>query len=222
MPYQQWTRLISCATPRFTLAGAFGYLRPTSLKVAQAASFCLSAASDWPSRNSAFGALPECSYLVETARKDSRRVAIALALIQAFAQPILRVRHQPFVRIFFQEIAEGLFGQRVVLVQHIAVSEIVFVLRLGRRRQRRQLRAGRWMRGGGGGIGLAVTGSAFEIGAAGCVGGRRARRIGRERRQIERRAGSAAIGRADRRCPALPQPSPCAERARRARCVGVL
>src|SRR5664279_489942 len=69
-----------------------------------------------------------------------RRVAITLALEQALAQPILRVRHQLSVRVFAQEFAKGLLGQRVVFVQHIAVGHVVFVLRRRRRRQRGNLR----------------------------------------------------------------------------------
>src|SRR5215510_16264806 len=70
-PAQQPTRFCSRSTLCFTLGEARGYLRPTSTKVAQAASFSLSAASDCPRRTSASGALLDFSNLVETVRKDS-------------------------------------------------------------------------------------------------------------------------------------------------------
>src|SRR5664280_3105650 len=124
-----------------------------------------------------------------------RRVAIALALEQALAQPVLRVRHQLFVRIFAQEIAERLLGQRVIFVQHIAIRHVVFVLRRRRGRQRGQL--------GAGGAGVArrrrrqlrrrhrrrVRHRHLRL----------RRRIAGQRREIERSARGAAAGRADRR-----------------------
>src|SRR5262249_8319211 len=66
IPPQQPTRFCSRSTPCLTPAEARGYLRPISTKVAHAASFSLSAASDCPSRSRASGALPDFSYLVET------------------------------------------------------------------------------------------------------------------------------------------------------------
>ena len=42
-------------------------------------------------------------------------VAGALALEHAFAKPVLRVGHKPVAREAAQEIAEAVFGQRVVL-----------------------------------------------------------------------------------------------------------
>src|ERR1035441_10496982 len=122
-----------------------------------------------------------------------RRVAIALALEQALAQPILRVRHQLFVRIFAQEIAERLLGQRVIFVQHIAIRHVVFVLRRRRRRQRCKL--------GAGGAGVARRRQLRRrhrrrVRHRPC---RLRRRITGKRRQIERSARGAAAGRADRR-----------------------
>src|SRR3954468_16440844 len=68
---QHFTRFCSRSTADLTPAEARGYLRMTSPKAAQAASFSFSAASDWPSRSSASGALAELSYLVVTPRKVS-------------------------------------------------------------------------------------------------------------------------------------------------------
>src|SRR5207302_6394943 len=68
---QHFTRFCSRSTAVLTPADARGYLRPTSPKAAQAASFSFNAASDWPSRSSASGALADLSYLVVTARKAS-------------------------------------------------------------------------------------------------------------------------------------------------------
>src|SRR5580700_1019608 len=59
-------------------------------------------------------------------KKRLRRVAIALILEQAFAEPILRLRRQPIGRIFVQEIAERIRRGPIVLMQDIAVGEIVF------------------------------------------------------------------------------------------------
>ena len=76
------------------------------------------------------GALPACLCLVETSRKDLGGVAIALALKQALAEPVIGVRRQPIARIFLHEGAQAFLGERVVLAQHVAVGEVVFVLRL--------------------------------------------------------------------------------------------
>ena len=56
--------------PLLTPVEARGYLRATSPKAAQAASFSFSAASDWPRRNKASGALADVSYLLVTPRND--------------------------------------------------------------------------------------------------------------------------------------------------------
>src|SRR5262245_15755331 len=71
-----------------------------------------------------------------------RGVAEALALEQGFAEPIGGVAGEPIVGILAQEIAEAVFGQRVVLAQHIAIGEIEFVARRLRGGQRGDL-AGR-------------------------------------------------------------------------------
>src|SRR3569832_1739108 len=71
------------------------------------------------------------------------RVAIVLLLIERLAHPVLRVRDQLVLGIFADEVAEGLRREAVILVQHIAIGEVVFVLWLGRRRQGREPRAGR-------------------------------------------------------------------------------
>src|SRR6185312_13124239 len=85
------------------------------------------------------------------------RVAVALLLEQALAEPILRVGHQALLRMLPDEVAEGLLGQPVIFVQHIAVGHVVFVLRLRRGRQGRELRIGvarrlrrAWLRSTGG------------------------------------------------------------------------
>src|SRR6266545_3407193 len=71
-----------------------------------------------------------------------RGVAVALALKQALAQPVLRVGGEPVARIAAQEGAEAVFGERVVAAQDIAIGEVVGVLRAVGRRQRRNLAAG--------------------------------------------------------------------------------
>ena len=116
----------------FTPAEACGYLRVTSPRAAQAASFSFSAASDWPSRSSASGALPVVVFGGH-AEEGFGRVAIALALEEAFAEPVLRIGDQRIVRIFLREVAHGLFGQRIVLALHVADAEVEFVVRRGRR-----------------------------------------------------------------------------------------
>src|SRR5262245_7676721 len=71
-----------------------------------------------------------------------RRVAEATALEHAFAEPIGGVAGEPIIGIFAQEAVEGIFSERVVLAQHIAVGEIVFVARGLRGRERGERAAG--------------------------------------------------------------------------------
>ncbi len=145
----------------------------------------------------------------------------------------MRVRLQALVGIFFQEIAEGLFGQRVVLMQYIAVSQIVLVLRRGRRRQR-----GKLARRRRGGARRRIVRRGNRRGRHGgrarnIVGGRRLLRddrrprrfIPRQGRQIERGARGTTARSAnwrfvldDRRTARRH----AAERARRAWCVRLL
>src|SRR5262245_54821032 len=107
-----------------------------------------------------------------------RRVAEAVALEHAFAEPIGGVAGEPIIGILAQETVEGVFGERVVLAQHIAVSEIVFVARGLRGRERGQRAAGsRVLRR------LPRLWAAWR--SHGC--------------EIERRGGAASAGRADRR-----------------------
>src|SRR5579871_5846428 len=70
-----------------------------------------------------------------------RSIAVALALIQTLAEPVLRLRHQPVARIFLQEAAQSLVGQRIVLALDIAIAEVVLVARRIGRRQGCNLRA---------------------------------------------------------------------------------
>src|SRR5262249_12657947 len=56
-----------------------------------------------------------------------RGIRIALALEQRLAEPIVRVGYQPIARVFFEERAEAVLGERIVLVQNIPVGEVVFV-----------------------------------------------------------------------------------------------
>src|SRR5262249_6699877 len=63
------------------------------------------------------------------AEEGFRRVAEAVALEHALAEPIGGVAGEPIVGIFAQEAVEGVFGERVVFAQHIAISAIVFVAR---------------------------------------------------------------------------------------------
>src|SRR5262249_15324520 len=72
-----------------------------------------------------------------------RRVAKALPLEQAFAQPIVGIAGQPIAGMLAQEVAEAFFRQRVIPAQHVPVGEVVFVARALRRRQRGGRRAPR-------------------------------------------------------------------------------
>ena len=65
---QHWTRLASLSASALTPAAAFGYLRGSSAKVAQACSLAPSALSDWPSRSMASGARGEVENCVEILR----------------------------------------------------------------------------------------------------------------------------------------------------------
>src|SRR5262249_29908875 len=58
-----------------------------------------------------------------------RGIAKALPLEHAFAQPIRRVADEPIIGISGQERAEGVFGEGIVLAQHISVGEVVYVAR---------------------------------------------------------------------------------------------
>src|SRR5438270_2645914 len=69
---------------------------------------------------------------LELARHGEERLgslAIALALEQAFAEPIVRVSDQTIAGMLLEERAQAFLGERIVLAQHIAVREIVFVAR---------------------------------------------------------------------------------------------
>src|SRR5262249_50016249 len=126
------------------------------------------------------------------------RVAILLALKVAFAEPVLRIRQQRVVRVFLREILHSLFGQRIVLALHVADAEVEFVARRRRGRERSE-RGGRARR----------------------------RRQGTARRgragvgEIERLAGSAAAGSADRGL-VVDRHLPAAERPRRTGGVRIL
>src|SRR5450756_2258755 len=108
-----------------------------------------------------------------------RGVAILLALEIALAEPVLRIGDQGVARIFHREVAHGFLGQRIVLALHVADAEIEFVLRGCRRRQSRQRGSRGW--------------AARRRRYPGCRITRTAG-VG----EIERLAGSAAAGRADR------------------------
>ncbi len=54
----------------------------------------------------------------------------------------MRIRCERAAGILLQEIAEGGFGERVVLALHVADAKVVFVLRRGARRQGCNLRSG--------------------------------------------------------------------------------
>src|SRR5262245_6446617 len=106
-----------------------------------------------------------------------RRVTVALALELALAEPESGIAGEPIVGIFAQEVAEAVLGEGIVLAQHVAVGEVVFVARRLRRRQ-----------GGG------------------HAGGDATRRLSRRRiagrphiGEIERRIGHASTRSADRR-----------------------
>src|SRR5215208_2027754 len=121
------------------------------------------------------------------AEERLRRIAIALALIKAFAQPVLRVGDTAVAGIFFQEGAQTVFRQRVIFALHVTVSEIEFIARCrSRRRDARQLRTA-------GGIGIARWRRRQQAILS------RQCRPGSGSGEIERRASHAAAGSADRR-----------------------
>src|SRR5450432_4080481 len=130
------------------------------------------------------------------AEEGFRGVAILLALEKALAEPVLRVGDQGIAGIFLREVAHGFFGQRIILALHVADTEIELVLRGRRWRQRgqRRTRAGAARRRQGA-AGAARTGAS----------------------KVERFAGPAAAGSADRRFGN--RQLTAAERARRARGV---
>src|SRR6185503_6095846 len=105
------------------------------------------------------------------------RVAVALTLEQAFAQPIGGVPGHAVAGISAQEAAKALLGECIVLAQHVAIGEVVLVTRGLRGRQRGDHRAA--------GVGIAKRGS-----------GRTARRT--HGRQVERSACPTSTGGADR------------------------
>src|SRR6476619_7465830 len=105
------------------------------------------------------------------------RVAVALTLEQAFAQPIGGVAGHAVAGISAQEAAKALLGECIVLAQHVAIGEVVLVTRGLRGRQRGDHRAA--------GVGIAKRGS-----------GRTARRT--HGRQIERSACPTSAGSVDR------------------------
>src|SRR5262249_1462689 len=118
-----------------------------------------------------------------------RGIAKALPLEHAFTQPIRRVADEPIIGISAQERAEGVFGEGIVLAQHISVGEVVYVAR-GLRRWKRGKRA------------VADSGVARRWPGHSAVG----RRDGRD---IERRAGAASGGSADRLIACIRAPAGC-------------
>src|ERR671930_141596 len=108
-----------------------------------------------------------------------RGVAVALALEHAFAQPIGGIPDEPIIGIFAQEAAKGVLGEGVILAQHIAIGEVIFVARGLRWRERSQRAA-------------ASRPAARRLPRHGAVRRPHAR-------EIKRRAGGASTEPADRR-----------------------
>src|SRR5262249_12444907 len=71
LAHQHCARLASRSALVLTMAGAFGYLRGISPKLAQACSLAPSAFNDWPRRKRACGARGELAYWVETFKNCS-------------------------------------------------------------------------------------------------------------------------------------------------------
>src|SRR3954454_15836954 len=105
------------------------------------------------------------------------RVAVALTLEQAFAQPIGGVAGHAVAGRLAQETAEALLGECIVLAQHVAIGEVILVARGLRGRQRGDDSTA--------GVGTARRGS-----------GRTTRRP--HGREIERSPGPTSTGGADR------------------------
>ena len=71
------------------------------------------------------------------------RVAIALALEQTLAKPILCFGSETITRKLPQEMAKSVFRSRIILSQDMAIGKIIVVARIFGRRQRGDLRSGR-------------------------------------------------------------------------------
>src|SRR5260221_3744972 len=136
------------------------------------------------------------------AEEGFRGVAILLALEKTLAEPILRVGDQGIARVFLHEVAYGLSGKRIVLALHIADAEVELVPRRRRRRQGGQRSARAW---------------------ASRRRRQRPRRVARTAgvRQIERLAGAASTGSADR-CPSGKRKLTATEGLRRPRGIRAL
>ena len=139
---QHFSFFCSRSTAVLTPADARGYLRVTSPKAAQAASFSFKAASDCPSRNSESGALADFSYLLVTLRKISAASRYCWRWKIALAEPVLGIADQRDRSDISARNSHGLFGERVVLALHVADAEVVFVARRVRRRRGGEAAAG--------------------------------------------------------------------------------
>src|SRR5262249_56997393 len=64
------------------------------------------------------------------------------AVAEAWGENMGGVAREPIVGIFAQEAVESVFSERVVFAQHIAISEIIFVARGLRGRERGERAAG--------------------------------------------------------------------------------
>src|SRR5262249_6095686 len=97
----------------------------------------------WPEPQQRVRRLGGAIELGRDGEEGLRGVTVALPLVQAFAEPVVRLGRQSVARVFLQEGAQRLIGQRVVLALDIAVAEIELVARRIARRQGRDLWPGR-------------------------------------------------------------------------------
>src|SRR6516165_6248815 len=75
--------------------------------------------------------------------KGFRRVAEALTLVEAFAEPERGIAGQPIIRVFAQEGAKAFLCEPVIPTQHVAIRQVEFILWSLRGRKRGDGCAGR-------------------------------------------------------------------------------
>src|SRR5262245_4347096 len=75
-----------------------------------------------PQSHQGVGCLRGFFELGRDSQKGFGRLAIALALEEAFSDPIIGFRHQPIARILAQKAAEILLRHRIILAHQVAVG----------------------------------------------------------------------------------------------------
>src|SRR5712671_5317372 len=192
---QHLTRFCSRSTACLTPLEARGYFRVTSPSAAHAASLSFNAASDCPSRSKASGAFADLSNLVVTPRKASAASRYCWRWKKLSPSQYCESATRASLGYFCTKL-------RIVLALHIADAKVELVPRRRRRRQGGQRSARAW---------------------ASRRRRQRPRRVARTAgvRQIERLAGAASTGSADR-CPSGKRKLTATEGLRRPRGIRAL